>query len=209
MVPKHSILAGIVISVALLLISTSLYPGGSISDKNSEGFIWSQNFISNLFQEKAINGADNPGRIWAGLSMLFLSLSFGLFFIRFSKKIPHRSSALTVRYLGTAGMICNFLIITPYHDIMVTLGSTFFLASVFYITVFVYRSRLTFLKVLCTTCMLTFYYTLFLFGTGDLRLLAIMQKITFLHVIVLILLLEYFTGEHGLSPKSDPKTNKH
>lgn len=44
-------------------IATLVYPGGSLLDKNSKGFDWSKNFISNLFATKAINGLENPARI--------------------------------------------------------------------------------------------------------------------------------------------------
>lgn len=56
---KHSVLLCIACSVILITIATWFYPVGSISDKNSIGFIWSKNFISNLFDAKAINGAPN------------------------------------------------------------------------------------------------------------------------------------------------------
>jgi len=68
-------------------MATMVYPGGSLSDKDSIGFDWSKNFISNLFGAKAVNGSDNPSRIWADAGMIFLSVSFAVFFMAFSKKI--------------------------------------------------------------------------------------------------------------------------
>jgi hypothetical protein len=41
--------------------------------------------------------------------------------------------------------------------------------------------------------MLTFYYTLYLYGSGNWGLLAIMQKISLICSILLILGLEHFT----------------
>jgi len=51
--------------VIFIVIASLVYPGGSLLDKNSIGFGWSKNFLSNLFAAKAINGAENAGRIWA------------------------------------------------------------------------------------------------------------------------------------------------
>ena len=57
-IKKYSVLICVVISVILMVIATSVYPGGSFLDKNSTGFDWSKNFFSNLFAEKAINGLE-------------------------------------------------------------------------------------------------------------------------------------------------------
>jgi hypothetical protein len=140
-----------------------------------------------------MNGSDNPSRIWAGLGMIFLSMSFAVFFIGFSKRIPDRGASRIIKYLGAGGMICTFLIVTPLHDIMVTVASTLFLISIFYITVFVLKSRLHLFKILCISCLLIFYYTLYLYGSGNYNNLPVMQKVTFASVILLVLGLEYFT----------------
>ena len=157
MIKKYSVLIGIIIATLLLLIAISLYPGGSFFDKNSIGFEWSKNFISNLFAAKAINGLDNPSRIWADSGMIFLAVSFAIFFVRFSKKIPIKSAANVIKYLGVAAMFFKFLIVTPLHDIMVTISSTLYLVCIFYITVFILKSKLHFLKVLCIICLIIFY----------------------------------------------------
>ena len=186
-------LLGIIISTFLLAMAMRTYPGGSYFDKNSVGFDWTKNFMSNLFGPKAVNGADNPAKIWADLGMIFLSLSFSIFFYRFSKKIPVKSAANVVKYLGAAGMLCTFLVVTPMHDIMVALASTLFLLCMFYITVFVFKSRLHLFKFLCVLCMLIFYFGLYLYGSGDLSWLPVVQKLSLVSMTLLILGLEYFT----------------
>ncbi|TWV92565.1 hypothetical protein [Chitinophaga pinensis] len=90
MLRKHAVLAGTIISILLILIATVVYPGGSVANKNSVGFQWTQNFISDLFADKAINGAGNTARVWADAGMVMLSASFAIFFVRFSKKIPNK-----------------------------------------------------------------------------------------------------------------------
>ena len=193
MIKKCSVLTGVVISLSFLIVSTLVYPGGSLADKNSIGFQWSKNFISNLFGVKAVNDLDNPARIWADIGMIFLSVSFGLFFVNFSKKIPKKNAANIIKYLGVGGMLFTFLIVTPLHDIMITLSSTLFLVSIFYITVFIFKTKLILLKIYSIICLLIFYFTLFLYGSGEYTYLPIMQKVTFISVIILILCLEYFT----------------
>ncbi|MCG2611403.1 hypothetical protein LZZ90_07780 [Flavobacterium sp. SM15] len=192
-IKKHTVLLGMTVSLSLVFIATLVYPGGSLFDKNSIGFDWTKNFISNLFAEKAINGLENPSRIWADVGVFLFSMSLALFFIGFSKRIPDKHAAKVVKYLGAGGTFFTFLIVTPLHDQMIVVSGTMFLVSIFYITVFVLKSKLHFFKFLCITSLLIFYYTMYLYGSGDFELLAIMQKVTFVSKIILILSLEYFT----------------
>jgi hypothetical protein len=194
MIRKHLVLLSALASTILLYVAASLYPGGSKFDRNSVGFDWTKNFISNLFDSKAMNGADNPGRLWADLGMVSLSVCFGLFFVNFSKRIPSTSAARIIKVLGVASMLFTFLIVTPMHDLMISIASTLFLVSLFYITVYVLKSRLILFKVFCIICMLTFYYSLYLYGSGNWDTLPIMQKLTFASSILLIIALDYFTS---------------
>ncbi|HEY3371596.1 MAG TPA: hypothetical protein VGK10_12140 [Prolixibacteraceae bacterium] len=194
MLKKHIVLLGVIVSISLLYLATLHYPGGSLVDKTALGFDWKNNYISNLFGEKAVNGSDNGARYWAIGGMFFLAVSFALFFMEFSKKIPAKGPANVIKYCGISGMICMFLIATPLHDSMVTISSTLFLIGIFYITVFVFKSRLHVFKFMCLVCLLVFYFTLFIYGSGILRMyLPILQKITFAITSLLVIGLEYFT----------------
>ena len=190
---KYSVLICIFISVLFLIAATLLYPGGSILDKNSEGFNWSKNFFSNLFLVKALNGTTNPSRIWALIGMFFNSIGYGLFFIHTSRKISHKHTELVLKSIGLINMLFTFLIATPLHDIMVTVSSTLTMLGLFYITVFILKSKLHWLKYICIVSLLIFYFTLYLYGVGHWGLLAVMQKVTFICFISLVLLIEYFT----------------
>lgn len=139
--------------------------------------------------------------------MVFLSVSFAVFFIHFSKKIPAKGAANVIKYSGAGSMLFTFLIVTPLHDLMVTIASTLFLISLFYSTVFILKTGLHLFKVLCICCLLIFYCTLYLYGSGHWDSLPIMQKITFFSSILLILGLEYFTHKEDFGPaeSSGPK----
>lgn len=195
MIKKYSVLICVVISVILMVIAASVYPGGSLTDKNSIGFDWTKNFISNLFAEKAMNGSESPSRIWAIIGMAFHSVGYGIFFLHMSKKISHRHTATVLKLVGVANILFSFLIVTPLHDMMVTLSSTLFLLGLFYITVFILKTKLHVFKFCCIICLLTFYYTLYLYGCGNWGLLAVMQKISFISSMLLVLALEYFTKQ--------------
>ncbi|WP_400190578.1 hypothetical protein [Hymenobacter sp. B81] len=203
MLRKYALLLGIALALLLLLVATWVYPGGSVADQHSVGFDWSRNFISNLFAARAVNGAANPARFWSVAGMLLLSASMARFFIDFSRKIPDKGAARVIKYCGAICMVFTFLIATPLHDVMVIIASTLFLLGIFYITVFVFKSRLHVFKFLCVACLLVFYATLYLYGAREYRgILPLMQKLTVAVSLLLVLGLEYFTHARDFQPAS-------
>lgn len=192
MIKKYSVLICLVISGILIVIATLSYPGGSLLDKNSVGFGWSKNFLSNLFETKAINGLENPGRMWALIGMVFHAVGYGVFFINMSKKISSRLWATILKFIGAANIIFIFLIATPLHDVGV-LSIILTLFGLFTITVLVLKSKLHLLKFCCIICLLTFYCFFSLYGFGYLGLAVIMQKVYVISSMLLVLGLEYFT----------------
>jgi hypothetical protein len=204
MLKKYSILFGIIIAVALLVIATLYYPGDSQQNINSIGYSWQNNYLSNLFGAKAMNGRDNPSRPWAVCGMLFLAASFAVFFIKFSKKLPSKTSAGIIKYCGTGAMVFVFLAVTPYHDIMITIGGTLALISIFYITIFVFTSTLHWLIILCVVCMLVAYACNYIYYTrSNLEILPVVQKIALSVTIILMLCLHYFTAAGNFMQKKN------
>ena len=192
MIKKYSVLICLVTSMVLIAVATFRYPGGSLLDKNSLGFHWSKNFISNLFAAKAINGTENPGRIWAVIGMAFHSVGYGVFFINMSKKLSSKQWANILKFIGLANLIFIFLIATPLHDLG-TISIILTLAGLFTITVLILKSKLHLLKVYCIICLLTYYVFFSFYGLGYLELTAIMQKVYIICSMLLVLGLEYFT----------------
>ena len=191
----------IVIALTLLVIAALNYPGGSQYDKNSVGYDWKNNYISNLFGEKAMNGLHSGSRFWAAAGMLFLCGGCTLFFIEFSKKIPEKGPAKIIRYFGAGGMLCAFLAVTPYHDIMVTIASTMALVSMFYVTVFILKARLYLFSILSVVCLLVFYVAEYVYYTRThLEYLPVLQKATLAITVAWILCLHYFTAAADFEP---------
>lgn len=199
MIKKYSVLICMVTSVLLIVIATLAYPGGSVLDKNSIGFHWSKNFLSNLFARTAINGSENPGWVWALIGMAFHSVGYGLFFINMSKKISLRPWAVIFKIIGAANILFIFLIATPLHDLG-TLSIILTLIGLFIITVFTLKSKLHLLKFCCISCLLTYYCFFFLFGSGYMDWAVIMQKVYILCSMLVVLGLEYFTRSEDFMP---------
>ena len=194
MLRKYSILLGITISLLLLLVAALHYPGGSQYDKNSIGYDWKNNYLSNLFSQRAVNGLQNSSRPWAIAGMLLLCVSFAWFFIEFSKKISEKGPANVIRYCGAGAMLFAFLAVTPYHDEVITIASVLALLSMFYITVFIFKSRLHVLKALSIVYLLVSYGCNYIYYTRSyVDYLPLLQKVALLITITWILSLEYFT----------------
>ncbi len=192
---KYSILIGITIGTLLLIISTIYYPGGTSENINSEGYDWANNYISNLLRPLAVNGEENTARPFAIFGVLFLTASFGIFFVNFSNRIKIKSASLVIKYLGIIATIFGFITVVPaMHDIMVTLSSILTLLIFFYITVMVVKSELTLMKIMSIIFLLTFYFGAYMyFSRFQLEFMPIMQKIIFAMKITWVLSLEYLT----------------
>jgi len=199
MIKKYSVLIGVTISLVFLVIAISIYPGGSVFDRNSIGFDWTKNFISNLFGAKALNGAENNSKMWAYLGMILLPFSYAIFFFNISKKIPDRNAGYILKYGGVANIVCMFLIVTPLHDLMLNISISLFWTCIVVITVFIFKTRLHLFKFFCIACLLFFYYSIYSWAISDWDLLPMMQKVNFINSTLLILGLEYFTKQEDFA----------
>lgn len=203
MIKRHFLLLGILLFLCLLLIAILVYPGGSQQDAHSTGFDWRQNYISNLFSPLAMNGAVNSSRVWAITGWALLCITVAGFFFEFSKKIPSVGPARIILYTGIAGMLFGILVATPLHDTMVTISGILMLISLFYVAVFVFKSRLTLLKILAIIVILLFEVCNYLYYTRTrLDLLPVAQKATLLSGLVWILSLQYFTKREDFERSS-------
>ncbi len=198
---KYPVLLGIVLSLALLFISTTQYSGGSQADAKSIGFSWRHNYLSNLLNPIAVNGSANSAQAWAVAGVVFLCASATIFFIRFSRKIPVKSASNVVRYAGVGATAFGLGAATPFHDLAVTLSGTLLMLSIFYVTVFVFKSKLHGFKALSVAFLLVLYGSSFVYYTSTgLEYLPLLQKSYIAIAICWILGLEYFTKREDFQP---------
>lgn len=201
MLNKHRVSICISFSLLLLLVAALLYPGGSQADLHSVGYNWKTNYLCNLFNARGMNGDPNPGRNWAIAGMFFLCAGMAVFFFHFAYKISSGRPAKMIRYSGTGSMCFAFLVITPYHDTMTTLASVFALVALFYVTLFLFRSKLVAFKLLSAVCIAVLYLNNYIYYTHHyIEILPLMQKISFLLVIGWVLGLEYGTKKADFQP---------
>jgi len=203
---KYSVLIGLTISMLLFTIAVLVYPGGTYEDKNAEGFNWTKNYISNLFEATALNGSENSSRTWAYFGVFFYSITCAVFFVNMSRKIPDKGSANVIKYMGILTMPVTLLIATPLHNLMLNISNLLFWTCMGWITVFVFKTRLHFLKVYCIICQLIFFYAVFVHSSSNWDALPIIQKVNTISSLVLIFVLEYFTKREDFARWNQKKT---
>lgn len=192
MIKKHFVAASLFLALVFLSIAVSLYPGGSQANAYSLGYSFGDNYLCSLFGDQGINGVHNPGQIWAFVGMFFLCVGFGAFFYRVADKIPNRKSSLIIRYAGITSFFFGFWAISSYHDIAITIACFFGMLAIFYLFVFVLRSRLRLLKLNAIICLFMLYFNALLYYSSLwLEILPIAQKISFVFLITWVLGLDY------------------
>jgi len=122
---------------------------------------------------------DNPARFWADAGLPFFCESLSGFFIGFSSRIPSKVAAAIIKYCSACAMIAGFLAIA-LQDPMMPVISVLAILSCFYITVFVLKSKLLFLKFLSIICLVLVYDCVYMhFPRTHLEILSVLQKANF------------------------------
>ena len=89
---------GILVFISLCVIAMIYYPGGTIIDSTTVGYLFFYNFLSNLGEWTAKNGEPNFFSAYLfNTSMLVLALSYSLFYFNFLKVIISRSKNLLLK----------------------------------------------------------------------------------------------------------------
>ncbi len=195
---------GILIFVGLYIYASTLYPGGSQADSNSVGFDWINNYWCDLTNEYGVNRMHNPARPFAISAMTILCISLTIFFIQFARKLatnPFWKS--TIQVSGTISMIFAILIFTKYHDLMTIIASFFGLLVLVGIIREVYKSEMTKFKISGITCIILLIMNNYMYyGQQLVEHLPLIQKITFVFILIWIIGLNYKLTEKNTLQRS-------
>lgn len=184
---------GIVSFIGLYVFSSTLYPGGSQADLNSEGFNWIHNYWCNLMNEKAMNGQWNPARPYSVMGMVTLCVSLMIFFIQFANTFSkNKLWRQLIKVNGVLSMTFGILISTKHHDVMTMISSVFGLIVVIGIIREIYQSELSFYKISGVLCILLLGVNNYIYySQHHIQTLPLIQKITFVIIIIWIVGLNY------------------
>ncbi|WP_353267362.1 hypothetical protein [Gemmatimonas sp.] len=165
----HLPILGVLGALVLFALATTRYPGG---------YDWTNNTISTLFQPRALNGAQNSARSIAVLAVFMFCASMAVVFKWISSSATSRFHKKTIEIGGIGSMVYGFLVVTPMHDLLVTVGLVFFLTAMLATLHMLYaegRSGIFYAGIGCLALPLTnaaMYYANVLYG-----LLPIIQKL--------------------------------
>jgi len=188
----HFPLIGIFTSILVLLLAATYYPGGTAESPETVGYNWAHNFISTLFAPTALNGAANPARRIAIPGWFIFCLSIAVMFRNISRKGKSRFQKKAIEIGGIGAAIYAFLVVTPMHNLLVTLALLFFVTAVLAVLHLLYverRLRLLGAGIVCFAFLIasaTMYY-----GNAFWSLLPAAQKLTFTLYLAWLLVIQY------------------
>lgn len=141
------------------------------------GYDWVNNTISALFQPIALNGNANPARYIAISAMFIYCVSLVFIFRTISKNSATNFHRKTIEIAGIGFALYTFLVVTPMHNLMVSIALVFFLVTVLSMlhNLYLQRNRqLLIIGIVCISIPLinaTLYYGNFIYG-----ILPVVQK---------------------------------
>lgn len=164
------------------VISTTLYPGGSVNEMASVGYSHFHNFICDLMSLNLPEGTVNDARPVAIVAHFMLSFAMISFFYILPEifKKQNRNTRI-IRTSGMLSMVIFIFLFTDYHDLVVTISGvlTIFTFIPFFLELIDYEHKG--LKALATIC---FILSLMMFLSYETKIgfyyAPFLQKITFL-----------------------------
>ena len=183
-------LFGIGLFVALYVVATLLYPGGSQADKISKGFSWMHNYWCNLLSVEAMNGAHNAARPVAVTAMIVLCLSLMIFWYYLPRLFNFdRLGSRIIQLSGIISMLSAIFLLNQEHDLVINVAGFFGMIALVGAFVGLYKIHFIKLLQLGFVCALLVAVNNYVYYTKDfIFYLPVIQKITFASVLVWIFL---------------------
>lgn len=119
-------LFGCMLFVALYIVATLCYPGGSPFNKQTTGFSWAQNYWCNLLNETALNGQVNSARPVALTATVVLCTSLVGFWYLFPLQAGFSKGGRRLMQVSALlSMITVLFLFTSYHDMVINVATGF------------------------------------------------------------------------------------
>ena len=187
-------LLGLLLFVFLYILAAFEYPGGSWAMPQQIGFSFWNNYLCDLLDEFAINGELNTARYIARTSLGVLCLSIMVLWNYLPNLFRGKSLNKNIMWLsGIASLVVIAFLSSGTHDRTVYIAG--FFAVIAFLTCFVELLRARHIKLLVfgIGCLIIFLVNYYIYETGSyIRLLPIIQKITFISFIIWFVVLDIF-----------------
>ncbi|MBT8314887.1 MAG: hypothetical protein KJP26_10555 [Maribacter sp.] len=195
-VPKPYVLllplVGMGLFVLLYVLAALKYPGGSWMMPQQNGFSFWNNYLCDLLDKNAINGELNTARYLARTSLTVLCLSLFLIWYNLPSLFKGENFNISIMWLsGMAALITTAFLSSGTHDNTVRIAG--FFAVIAFLTCFLELFKAGYLKLFIfgAVCLIIFLFNYYIYETGQfIRLLPIIQKITFVCFIIWFIVLD-------------------
>jgi hypothetical protein len=192
-------------AASLFVVAAMRYPGGTTDSPGSIGYSWGHNFLSALFQPRALNGAPNAARPVAILATAVLCVGVGALFAILSRRIGSRPHRKTIEIGGIGAAVYSLLVVTPMHNLMVDIGLAFTITTLLALAHLLYVERRGFLLAWgLVSVVLTLASAVMYFGHVFYGLLPVAQKLGIVMSVSWILLVYYAALAHPMMVRSAP-----
>ncbi|GAA4937096.1 hypothetical protein GCM10023314_06800 [Algibacter agarivorans] len=175
-------LIGIALFVIFYIIAAIYYPGGSYAAPNRPGFSFKNNYLCDLLDNHAINGAFNSARIYARIALAILCLSLILLWYYLPKLFNRKNKAQTIMSIaGMLSMVITLFLASEVHDIIVRTAGVFGVTALLIAFIELYNANYYKLLIHGIICLFFFLTNYYIYETEILiDKLPVIQKITFL-----------------------------
>ncbi len=189
-VPIFIALVGKGVFVFFYIIAALKYPGGSWLFPDQEGFSFWHNYLCDLLDVYAINGAINSARSFAIVALGFLVAGILALWLYLPKLFKIKNFNQKVMQIsGLASLLTIPFLAFGNHDIIVRIAGAFGVIAFISCSIELYKTGRKILFLFGLLCILVFLINYYIYETGlFIRSLPVIQKITF------VLFITWFIG---------------
>lgn len=184
-------LTGMLLFVVFYIIAAIYYPGGSWTSTTQTGFSFRNNYLCDLLDDHAINGAINSARVYARIALAFLCFSILVLWYYMPKLFTEKSkNQIVMSTTGMLSMVSTFFLASGVHDTIVRIAGVFGVIALLSSFVELYKVRHFKLLALGILSLLLLTANYYIYETGRLLdVLPLIQKITFTSFITWFMLI--------------------
>lgn len=184
-------ITGMLLFVVFYVIAAIYYPGGSYASPAEAGFSFRNNYLCDLLDDRAINGAVNDARLYSRIALALLCLSVILLWLYVPKLFPYKSKIqILMRTAGILSMVTTFFLASGIHDIIVRIAGVFGVIALLSVFAELYKYKYYKLLILGILCFIQFLANFYIYETQTmLNTLPLIQKVTFASCIGWFILL--------------------
>jgi hypothetical protein len=167
------------------------YPGGSYTSTEQVGFSFTNNYLCDLLDDRAINGAVNSGRVYARMALALLCCSIILVWYFAPQLFPGKSKNQTLMSAtGIMSMVTTFFLASGIHDTILRIAGIFGFIALLSALAILYKHKYYKLFIIGILCFIQFLVNFYIYESGImLDYLPLIQKVTFASCICWFMLL--------------------